>query len=142
MQPAAVTPPSKSKRLQGQVLIAMMLARERADADGCTALAASLAALPSRPLEMVAEAVAALGYADLAELLAPPARRTNRRRLVRPATRFTAAFSGLASPRRQSGNDPVVPAATDGAQWQVYNEQDWEGHEPDPRGNGQYQIGY
>ena len=115
MHPAAVTPPSKSKRLQGQVLIAMMLARERADADGCTALAASLAALPSRPLEMVAEAVAALGYADLAEL--------------------------LASPRRQSGYDPVAPAATDGAQRQVYNEQDWEGREADPRGNGQYQIG-
>ena len=42
-----------------------MLARERrwpADtaADGCTELAAALAALPSRPLEMVADAVAAL----------------------------------------------------------------------------------
>ena len=49
-----------------EVLVAVMLARERrwhADtaADGCTALAAALAALPSRPLEMVAEAVAALG---------------------------------------------------------------------------------
>ena len=43
-----------------------MLARERhapADdaADGCTELAAALATLPSRPLEMIAEAVAALG---------------------------------------------------------------------------------
>ncbi len=48
-----------------EVLIAVMLARERrspadAAADGCTALAAALAALPSRPLEMVADAVAAL----------------------------------------------------------------------------------
>jgi hypothetical protein len=114
---------SRDVLVQGEVLIAVMLARERnprraqdADADGCTPLAAALAALPSRPLEMVAEAVAALGYADLAEL--------------------------LASPRRQSGNDPVLPAATDGAQWQVYNEQDWAGHETDPRGNGQYQVGY
>ncbi len=50
-----------------EVLIAGMLARERrspadAAAAGCTALAAALAALPSRPLEMVAEAVAALGF--------------------------------------------------------------------------------
>jgi hypothetical protein len=49
-----------------EVLIAVMLARERrapadAAADGCTALAAALATLPSRPLEMIAEAVAALG---------------------------------------------------------------------------------
>jgi hypothetical protein len=49
-----------------EVLIAIMLARERRDpadamADGCTALAAALATLPSRPLEMIAEAVAALG---------------------------------------------------------------------------------
>ncbi len=48
-----------------EVLVAVMLARERrlpADttADGCSKLAAALAALPSRPLEMVAEAVAAL----------------------------------------------------------------------------------
>ncbi len=53
------------------MLVAMMLARERrllapADtaADGCTELAAALATLPSRPLEMVADAVAALGCAD------------------------------------------------------------------------------
>ena len=49
-----------------EVLIAIMLARERRDpadamADGCTALAAALATLPSRPLEMIAEALAALG---------------------------------------------------------------------------------
>ena len=51
------------------VLVAVMLARERRapteHADGCTPLAASLAALPSRPLELIAEAVAALGGADL-----------------------------------------------------------------------------
>ena len=52
-----------------EVLVAVMLARERratadAAADGCTELAAALATLPSRPLEMVAEAVAALGCAD------------------------------------------------------------------------------
>ncbi len=49
-----------------EVLVAVMLARERrapadAVADGCTELAAALNTLPSRPLEMVAEAVAALG---------------------------------------------------------------------------------
>ena len=52
-----------------EVLIAVMLARERrapadAAADGCTELAAALATLPSGLLEMVAEAVAALGCAD------------------------------------------------------------------------------
>ena len=52
-----------------EVLIAVMLARERrapegAAADGCTALAAALATLPSGLLEMVADAVAALGHAD------------------------------------------------------------------------------
>ncbi len=51
------------------VLVAVMLAREqRAQtdaADSCTPLAASLATLPSRPLEMIAEAVAALGGADV-----------------------------------------------------------------------------
>ena len=52
-----------------EVLIAIMLACERRDpadamADGCTALAAALATLPSRPLEMIADAVAALGCAD------------------------------------------------------------------------------
>ena len=46
-----------------------MLARERralADAEngGCTELAAALATLPSGLLEMVADAVAALGHAD------------------------------------------------------------------------------
>jgi len=49
-----------------EVLVAVMLARERrapadAAADGCTELAAALATLPSRPLEMIAEALAALG---------------------------------------------------------------------------------
>ena len=44
-----------------EVLIAIMLARERRAPAGCTALAAALATLPSRPLEMIAEAVAALG---------------------------------------------------------------------------------
>ncbi len=53
-----------------EVLIAVMLARERraaaaAAAGGCTALAAALAALPSRPLEMVGDAVAALGVAEV-----------------------------------------------------------------------------
>ena len=52
-----------------EVIIAVMLARERrapadAAADGCTELAAALATLPSRPLEMIAEAVAALGCVD------------------------------------------------------------------------------
>jgi hypothetical protein len=52
-----------------EVLIAVMLARERrapvdGTADGCTELAAALATLPSRPLEMIAEAVAALGGSD------------------------------------------------------------------------------
>ncbi len=47
----------------------MMLARERRApandaADGCTELAAALATLPSGLLEMIAEAVAALGCAD------------------------------------------------------------------------------
>jgi hypothetical protein len=53
-----------------EVFIAVMLARERrshadtAAADGCTELAAALAALPSRPLELVADAVVALDRAD------------------------------------------------------------------------------
>ena len=52
-----------------EVLVAVMLARERralADAEdgGCTALAAGLATLPTRPLEMIADSVAALGCAD------------------------------------------------------------------------------
>jgi hypothetical protein len=55
-----------------EVLVAVMLARERralADdaADGCTELAAALATLPSGLLEMVADAVAALGCADARE---------------------------------------------------------------------------
>jgi hypothetical protein len=54
-----------------EVLIAVMLAHERhgrtdAAVGGCTPLAAALAALPSRPLEMVADAMAALGGADVA----------------------------------------------------------------------------
>jgi hypothetical protein len=58
-----------------EVFIAVMLARERrrhADiaADGCTELAAALAALPSRPLETVADAVVAL---DCAATPAPDA---------------------------------------------------------------------
>jgi hypothetical protein len=46
-----------------KVLIAVMLTRERRAAtdDGCTALAA----LPPRPLEMAADAVAAFGAADV-----------------------------------------------------------------------------
>ena len=66
-----------------KVLIAVMLARERmhrrardADADGCTALAVALATLPSGVVEIVAEAVAALGYADVAALLASPRRQS------------------------------------------------------------------
>ena len=52
-----------------EVLVAVMLAHERraredGAADGCTELAAALATLPSRPLEMIAEALAALGCAD------------------------------------------------------------------------------
>ena len=52
-----------------EVLVAVMLARERRApandaADGCTELAAALATLPSGLLEMIAEAVAALGCAD------------------------------------------------------------------------------
>jgi hypothetical protein len=49
------------------VVVAVMLARERRlptdAADGRTPLAASLAALPSRPLELIAAAV--LGGADV-----------------------------------------------------------------------------
>ena len=51
------------------VLVAVMLSRERraptAAADGCTAHAAALGALPSGVVAMVAEAVAALGHADV-----------------------------------------------------------------------------
>jgi hypothetical protein len=52
-----------------EVVIAVMLARERrrhADtaAAGCTELASALAALESRPLEMVADAVVALDCAE------------------------------------------------------------------------------
>jgi len=51
------------------VFITVMLARERhapidAATDGPKRLAASLAMLPSRPLHMIADAVAALGYMD------------------------------------------------------------------------------
>ena len=53
-----------------EVMVTLMLGRERpapagAAAAGCTALAVALTGLPSRPLEMIAEAVAALGYADV-----------------------------------------------------------------------------
>ena len=52
------------------MLIAVILARERrakadAVADGRSALAAALATLPSGLLEMVADAVAALGCAEV-----------------------------------------------------------------------------
>ncbi len=51
------------------VLVAVMLARERraptAATDSSAALAAAVGALPSGVLGMVAEAVAALGYADV-----------------------------------------------------------------------------
>jgi hypothetical protein len=52
------------------VFVAVMLARERrapskAANRGRTPLAVALAALPSRPLEMIAEAVAALGYEEV-----------------------------------------------------------------------------
>ncbi len=52
-----------------EVLVAVMLARERralaeAADGGCTELAAALATLPSGLLEMVVDAVAALGHAD------------------------------------------------------------------------------
>jgi hypothetical protein len=48
-----------------ELIIAVMLVRERraqtdTAEDGCTRLALALAALPSRPLEMVAEAMVAL----------------------------------------------------------------------------------
>jgi ketosteroid isomerase-like protein len=53
--------------LQLDVLITLMLARERLaqTRSGNTPLAAALAALPSRPLEMVADAMTALGCADV-----------------------------------------------------------------------------
>ncbi len=54
-----------------EVMVTLMLARERRvptdDAGGCTPFAAALAALPSRPLELAAEAVVALGCADVAQ---------------------------------------------------------------------------
>jgi hypothetical protein len=57
-------PPFGVQRLE--VLVAVMLARERrvladAEAGGCTALAAALATLPSGVLQIVADAMAALG---------------------------------------------------------------------------------
>jgi hypothetical protein len=53
-----------------EVLVAVMLARERralahAEEGGCTELAVALATLPSGLLEIVADAVAALGHADV-----------------------------------------------------------------------------
>ena len=57
------------RQVRHDVLVAVMLSRERRPptdaADGCTLLAASLAALPSHTLKMIAEAVAALGHADV-----------------------------------------------------------------------------
>jgi hypothetical protein len=52
-----------------EVLVAVILARERralahAEEGGCTELAAALATLPLGLLEIVADAVAALGHAD------------------------------------------------------------------------------
>ena len=51
-----------------ETFVAVMLARERlrrrAPLDVAAQLAAALAGLPSRPLEMVAEALAALGCSD------------------------------------------------------------------------------
>ena len=52
-----------------EVLVAVTLARERrtpahAEDGGCTELAAALATLPSGLLEIVADAVVALGHAD------------------------------------------------------------------------------
>jgi actin-related protein len=55
-----------------EVLVAVMLARERGAATDATddarrtPLAAALASLPSRPLEMIAEAAAAISFADVA----------------------------------------------------------------------------
>ncbi len=51
-----------------EVFVAVMLARERrvlgdGEAGGCTELAAALCTLPSGLLEMIADAVAALGHA-------------------------------------------------------------------------------
>ena len=54
-----------------EILVAVMLARERrcsppdAAAESCSPLAAALTALPSLPLEMVAEALVALGFSDV-----------------------------------------------------------------------------
>ncbi len=53
-----------------EVMVTLMLGRERpapagTAAAGCTALAAALTGLPSGLLGIIAEAVAALGYADV-----------------------------------------------------------------------------
>ncbi len=52
-----------------EIVVTLMLARERratADASaGCTPLVVALTGLPSLPLEMIAEAAAAVGYADV-----------------------------------------------------------------------------
>ncbi len=59
-----------------EVMVSLMLARDSgherpaptgAAVAGCTALAAALIGLPSRSLEMIAEAVAVLGYADVCQ---------------------------------------------------------------------------
>lgn len=69
--------PVRIKR--NKVLVDMMLARERHnrraptvdEVDGCTELAAELASLPSRPLEMIADAMAKLGCANVHNKYSP-----------------------------------------------------------------------
>ncbi len=48
-----------------EILVAVMLARERRCSPPDAPLAAALTALPSRPLEMVAEALVALGCSNI-----------------------------------------------------------------------------
>ena len=52
-----------------EMMVAVVLAHERRaptdTADGCATLAAARSVLPSRPLELIAEAVAALGYTEV-----------------------------------------------------------------------------
>ena len=69
--------PARIKR--NKVLVDMMLARERhnrhaptdVEVDGCTELAAELASLPSLPLEMIADAMAKLGCANVHNKYSP-----------------------------------------------------------------------
>ena len=64
---------------RNKVLVDMMLARERynrraptdVEVDGCTELAAELASLPSRPIEMIADAMAKLGCANVHNKYSP-----------------------------------------------------------------------